>query len=109
MRLASESDMTVVGEATAGETALALAPVLLPDIVLMDFQMPDIDGIATTKALHTIYPNVAVIMLTIHDNTTTRARAEDADVSAFITKQISMNELLAAIRRTADTVKRESR
>jgi DNA-binding NarL/FixJ family response regulator len=98
MRLAVEPDITVIGEAADGKTALALALALLPDVVLMDFRMPHMDGIATTKALRAICPNVAVIMLTIHDSTAMHAGAEDAGASALITKRASMKELLATIR-----------
>jgi DNA-binding NarL/FixJ family response regulator len=101
MRLAAEPDVTIIGEATDGESALALAATFLPDIVLMDLQMPRMDGIVVTKALHAICPNTAVIILTIHDDAAARARAGDMGVSAFITKQASMDELLAAIRETA--------
>jgi len=101
MRLAAEPDVTVVGEAADGDTALALAPTLLPDVVLMDFEMPRMNGIATTEALRTICPNATVIMLTIRDDTAARTCAEEAGVSAFITKRVSMDELLAAIRQTA--------
>ncbi len=98
MRLAAEPDMAVVGEAADGQTALALAAAVLPDIVLMDFHMPHMDGVATTKALHSVYPHAAVIMLTIHDDAAAQACAESAGVSAFITKRASMKDLLAAIR-----------
>lgn len=104
MRLAAEPDVTVVGEAMNGKTALTLAQTLLPDVVLMDFEMPRMNGIATTEALHAICPNAAVIMLTIRDDAAAQARAEDADVSAFVTKRASMNELLAAIRQSAGKV-----
>ena len=96
MRLAAEPDITVIGG-----TALSLAPALRPDIALIDFQMPHMDGIATAKALLAICPHIAVIMLSIHDATATRACAEDAGVSAFITKRASMKELLTTIRQTA--------
>ncbi len=102
MRLAAEPDVTIIGEATDGEGALALASTFLPDIVLMDLQMPRMDGIAVTKALHATCPNAAVIMLTIRDDAAARARAEDMGVSAFITKRASMDELLAAIRQVAE-------
>jgi DNA-binding NarL/FixJ family response regulator len=102
MRLTAESDVTVIGEATDGECALALASTFLPDIVLMDFQMPRMDGLAVTKALRAICPNAAVIMLTIRDDAAARAQAEDVGVSAFITKRASTEELLLAIRQTAD-------
>jgi len=101
MRLAAEPDITVIGEAADGETVLALAPTLLPDVVLMDFEMPRMNGIATTEALHTVCPNAAVIILTIRDDAAARTCAAEAGVSAFITKRGSMDELLAAIRQTA--------
>ena len=107
MRLAAEPDITVIGEAADGETALALASALLPDIVLMDLLMPRMDGIAATTALHTICPNVDVIMLTIHDEPAAHACAEGAGVSAFITKRASMKELLVAIRQMAGKVTRD--
>jgi DNA-binding NarL/FixJ family response regulator len=69
--------------------------------VLMDLQLPHMDGIATTKALHTVCPHVPVILLTIHDSAAVRAGAASAGVSAFVTKHASANELLAAIRRVA--------
>ncbi len=98
MRLAAEPDITVIGEAASGETALALAPALRPDVALIDFQMPHMDGIATAKALRTICPHVAVIMLSIHDDTRTQDSVEAAGVAAFVTKRASMKELLATIR-----------
>jgi DNA-binding NarL/FixJ family response regulator len=100
MRLEAEPDMWVIGEAANGETALTLASALGPDAALIDFQMPHVDGITTAKALHTICPYVAVIMLSMHDDTATRALAEDAGVSAFVTKRANMQELLVAIRQT---------
>ena len=101
MRLAAEPDIAVVGEAPDGETALALAPTLLPDIVLMDLRMPRMDGIMTTRALHALCPNVSVIMLSIQDDAMARACAKEAGVSAFLTKRASTKELLAAIRQMA--------
>jgi DNA-binding NarL/FixJ family response regulator len=101
MRLTAEPDLQVVGEASDGKVALSLAQMLNPDVVLMDVEMPHADGIATTKALHTAYPHMAVIMLTIHDDAHTRERAQQAGAVAFVPKSFPTDRLLATIRQVA--------
>ena len=108
MRLAAEPDMTIVGEAANGEAALSLAQTLLPDVVLMDVEMPRLDGIAATQALHKMCPHMAVIMLTMHENATARARAEAAGVTAYITKRGTMDGLLNAIRQVSSKAQPDS-
>src|SRR5512137_2901023 len=76
MRLAVEPDLSVVGEAADGEAALALAQEVCPDVVLMDVEMPHMDGIAAANALRRICPDISVIMLSIHDDADTRKCAE---------------------------------
>lgn len=98
MRLLLEPDMAVVGEASNGKEALALVQQLYPDVVLMDIEMPDMDGITTTAVLRTIVPQSMVVMLSIHDNGIMRARAQTAGARAFVEKQGSMEALLTAIR-----------
>jgi DNA-binding NarL/FixJ family response regulator len=98
MRLAAEPDLSVIGEASDGEAALVLAQALCPDIVLMDVEMPHMDGIATANALREICPNTCVILLSIHDDTRTRSCAEKAGAAAFISKSVPADQLLAAIR-----------
>jgi len=98
MRLAAEPDFTVVGEAADGEVALDLARTLSPDVVLMDAEMPHMGGLAATDTLHQIYPSMAVIMLSIHDDAQTRARAEKAGAVGFVPKSVPTDMLLAAIR-----------
>src|SRR5438094_241611 len=60
LRLHLESDMQVVGEASTGKEALSLAQALTPDVVLMDLEMPEMDGIETTAALRTVVSQSAV-------------------------------------------------
>jgi DNA-binding NarL/FixJ family response regulator len=102
MRLAAELDILVVGEAADGASALDLIPALDPDVVLMDLELPCLDGLATTQALQALAPNITVIVLTIHDDADMEARARAAGASAFITKRGTKlgasDQLLAAIR-----------
>jgi DNA-binding NarL/FixJ family response regulator len=98
MRLAAEPDLSVVGEASDGEAALVLAQALCPDVVLMDVEMPHMDGIAAAHALQEICPDICVIMLSIHDDARTRSCAEKAGAMAFISKSVPADMLLAAIR-----------
>jgi DNA-binding NarL/FixJ family response regulator len=101
VRLQLEPDIQVVGEASTGAEALALAQTLLPDVVLMDVQMPDMDGITATAALRRLVPGSAVVMLSIHDDTQTRARAQAAGAVAFVEKRGDPDALMAAIRQAA--------
>lgn len=101
MRLALEPDLKIVGEARNGAEALAMAPLLRPDVVLMDVEMPGIDGIEATEALRRTPTQMAVVLLTIHDDAATRARARQAGVTGFVSKHDSSDAVVAAIRRGA--------
>lgn len=104
MRLALEPDMQVIGEAADGEEALKLIKMLAPDVVLMDVEMPRMDGIAATKALHATVTSAVVVMLSIHDDVITRARAQKAGAVAFLGKNGSTETLVAAIRQAAQQI-----
>ena len=101
MRLAAEADLLVVGEASDGEAALDLAVCHCPDVVLIDIEMPGMDGIATASAFHSIYPQAAVIILSMHDDVLTRSRAEEAGAVAFVGKSMPADTLLTTIRQVA--------
>ncbi len=73
VRFHLEPDLEVVGEASTGTEALALAQTLTPDVVLMDLQMPEMDGIQATAALRRVVPQSVVVILSIHDDTRTGA------------------------------------
>ncbi len=105
MRLTMEPDITVVGEASTGEEALVLVQRLAPDIVLMDVEMPGMDGIATTSVIRASIPQSAVVMLSIYDDVHTRARAKAAGAAGFVEKRGAIETLLAMIRQTAKFTK----
>ena len=93
------SDITVVGEASDGGEAITLAQALHPDVVLMDISMPTIDGIVATAALRASVPHSAIVLLSLHDDATMRARARAAGAVTLVGKQEGVKRLLAAIHR----------
>jgi DNA-binding NarL/FixJ family response regulator len=101
MRLELEPDLSVVGEAGDGLAALESARALNPNVVLMDVEMPRMNGIDATWALHSEAPAIAVIVLSMHDDANTQERARAAGASAFVTKHSIDAALLEAIRRVA--------
>jgi len=101
VRFHLEPDMQVVGEASTGSEALTLVKELKPDVVLMDIEMPGMDGIEATVALRTVVPQSAVVILSIHIDRQTRIRAQAAGAVAFVEKRGTTDTLLAAIRQAA--------
>ena len=101
MRLHLEPDIQIVGEASTGKEALQMAEALVPDVVLMDVEMPEMDGIEATRALRAADLPGAVVILSIHDDTQTRVRAQSAGAVAFVEKRGATDSLLAAIRQAA--------
>ena len=101
MRLALERDLVVVGEAANGADALELAAVLQPDVVVLDVQMPGIDGISAARLLAARQPSPAVVVLTIHDDELARRQCKEAGVRRFVGKHESVDALVAAIREAA--------
>jgi DNA-binding NarL/FixJ family response regulator len=99
--LSVETDVQIVGEAADGAEALALALALRPDVVVIDVEMPVMDGMSATTALHAAVPRSAVVMLSMHDDARMRQRAVAAGASAFVAKQEIADHLLAAIRQAA--------
>lgn len=107
MRLALEADMKVVGEAANTETALTLAEVTQPDVILLDVKMPGQDGLTIIRPLHRAAPGCKVIVVTIYDNPHQRAWAKAEGAAAFSAKQESPEHLLTAIREAVQQVSEE--
>ncbi len=101
MRFALEPDLEVVGEAGTAAEAISLVRALSPAVVLMDVEMPDIDGISAVTVLRRIIPRTTVVIFTLYDDAVMRARAQDAGAAAFVAKHQTEETLLAAIRRAA--------
>ncbi len=101
LRLRLEADMQVVGEAGSGQEALRLAQTLAPDVVLMDVELPEMDGIETTAALRAMVFSSVVVVISIHDDGQTRSRAQAAGAVAFVAKGGIHDQLLTTIRQVA--------
>jgi pilus assembly protein CpaE len=99
--LGFEADIEVVGAAASGAQALTLAKELIPDVVLMDINMPDMDGIAATERLSAEAPDSAVIMMSVQGEADYLRRSMLAGAREFLVKPFSSDELTASIRRSA--------
>ncbi len=91
-------DLELAGEASSGEEAMRICPVVHPDVVLMDLLMPGMDGAATTRALRELCPEVQVLVLTSFQEKELIQGALDAGAIGYLLKNVSADELAAAIR-----------
>jgi DNA-binding NarL/FixJ family response regulator len=99
--LRSDSSVEVVGEAATGRTAIAASRAHRPDVVLMDVRMPDLDGIAATREVLAVSPDIKVVILTTFEQDDYIFGALSAGASGFLLKRTSPEELLAAIHAVA--------
>lgn len=92
------SDMEVVGEASDGKEALAKVRDLKPDVVLMDLEMPVMDGLEASRKICARYPEVSVLVLSQYQDADHVLDAIEAGVKGFVNKNAASAELAAAIR-----------
>jgi two-component system response regulator NreC len=101
MLLGGESDVEIVGEAGTAKEALEAAGKLKPSIVLMDIGLPDMSGIDATSEIKRLYPEVAVVALTIHEDEEYFFKTLEAGANGYVPKRAAPEELLTAIRAAA--------
>ncbi len=101
MRLALEPDLQVVGEAGDGLEAIKLAKALQPDVIVLDVEMPHLDGIAAMGTLRLVAPGAGIVVLSIYGDEATQERARLIGARAFIDKQGGVEKLPAIIRAAA--------
>ncbi len=99
--LSSDAAVQVVGEASDGRIAVEQVRRLQPDVVLMDIRMPDVDGIAATREVVAVSPDVRVVILTTFEDDDYIFGALTAGASGFLLKRTSPEQLLEALRAVA--------
>lgn len=97
-----ENDVEVIGIARTGKEAIQTSQELNPDVVLMDINMPDMDGIAATEAIRANQPSIQVIILSVQNDQNYMRRAMLAGARDFLTKPPMGDELISAIRRAGE-------
>lgn len=98
MILAAEPDMTMVGEAADGESALRMTEETHPDVVVMDISMPGMSGLEGIRRLKESVPDTQVVVLTMHEDQRYFFQALEAGASGYVIKGAAPIELLTAIR-----------
>jgi NarL family two-component system response regulator LiaR len=97
--LSVQPDMELVGEAGDGAEAVALAGKLVPDVVLMDLVMPELDGVEATRRIRELSPSTRVIALTSFDDDDRIFPAIKAGAAGYLLKDVPPQELVDAVRR----------
>ena len=100
--LASVSDIDVVGETASGQETLVEAGELQPDVILMDIQMPDLNGIEATRRSHHTHPHMGIIMLTMFQDDDSVFAAMRAGARGYVLKGADQSVLLRAMRAVAN-------
>jgi len=97
----SQSDMSVVSEASDGRETIEKARTLRPDVVVMDISMPGMNGLVATRTLKQIQPESIIVILTRHGDDAYLQELLRAGADGYVLKQSAASELLQAIRATA--------
>jgi DNA-binding NarL/FixJ family response regulator len=101
LMLSVTPDVRVVAALPNGESALEVCPSLRPEVVLLDYRLPGLDGVETTAALRRTLPQTAVVVLTAAAETEEMQALYDAGAVACLTKDLGLDEIVGAIRDAA--------
>lgn len=99
--LITQPDISVVGEAGSGEEAVKLSAQYIPDVILMDLIMPDMDGVEATRRVKHVSPRSQVVVLTSYHEDEHIFPALKAGALSYILKDVSAEELASAVRKAA--------
>src|SRR4030067_159331 len=102
-----ENDFEVVGVGRTGREGIDLTKEVKPDVVIMDINMPDIDGIVATETIRRLVPFTQIVILPVQGPPTYMRRAMMAGARDFLTKPPSVDELTSAIRRAGRMAQEE--
>jgi len=100
--LTEYSDINVLGVATTVADAIAKASLLKPDLVLMDYRLPDGDGAQASERIRSLLPDTAVLFLSADPSEASIMRAVEAGASGYVSKGASAEELVNSIRKAAE-------
>jgi DNA-binding NarL/FixJ family response regulator len=99
--LSAQEDFQVVGEAANGREAVSVVRHASPDVLLVDLQMPELDGLGAIKEIRGIAPQTRILVLTTYDSDGDILRAVEAGATGYLLKDTPREELFRAIRSTA--------
>jgi len=94
----ADPSLKLSGEATGGYEAIEMVNKTVPDILLLDISMPDLDGISVTKKLTAQYPDLKILILTIHEDNALLREAIKSGAAGYILKKAAEADLIAAIQ-----------
>jgi len=100
--LAEQPDLTVVAQAANGTEAIAFARQKQPDLILLDIDMPECDGLVALRFIRRYLPETPIVMLTVHDDDEKLFTAVRSGAQGYLLKSIHAEALLAAVRRALD-------
>lgn len=96
--IGNEPGLDIIGEAVNGSDALAQCGALQPDLALLDVRMPDMDGIAATRAIKQQFSHIKILIVTMHENVDYLVEAVKAGAGGYVLKDTTRRELITAIR-----------
>ena len=99
--LSGQADFQVVGEASNGREAVNLVRLTSPDVLLVDLQMPELDGVHAIREIRSLAPKTRMLVLTTYDSDGDILRAVEAGATGYLLKDTPREELFKAIRATA--------